>query len=340
MPLPLMLLWPMPSQYVCPHVETPPVLDGRLDDAAWSRAPWSDRFVDIEGPVHPEPRHETRVKMVWDDEYFYVGAWLDEPDLWATLTKRDSIIFYDNDFEVFLNPSDDNHAYYELEVNAFNTVWDLFLPIPYRDGAKADHDWTLHGLKTAVWIDGTVNDPSDTDTGWSVEIAMPWSAFDLHGASAVAPDDGDMWRVNFSRVQWDLDKTADGYEKVPDRPEYNWVWSPQDAINMHRPEYWGYVHFTTGDAIGVEPEVDAFLPVRVYLMQVYYEQQRQRAAHGAYSRDAVALMDSIGFCEHPALVGELVIEPTPAGYLASRTIEIDGERHTWSIRQDSKVIKD
>ena len=91
-------------------------------------------------------------------------------------TKRDSVIFHDNDFEVFLDPDADTHDYFELEINAFGTEWDLFLERPYRDGVQADNDWDMAGLRSAVALDGTVNDPSDEDRGWSLEIAIPFAA--------------------------------------------------------------------------------------------------------------------------------------------------------------------
>ena len=103
------------------------MLTGRLSHSDWQRAPWTDLFVDIEGDVKPRPRFDTRVKMLWDESYFYVGAVLNEPHVWATLTEHDSVIFHDNDFEVFIDPDGDNHQYYEYEINAFGTDWDLRL---------------------------------------------------------------------------------------------------------------------------------------------------------------------------------------------------------------------
>jgi hypothetical protein len=149
--------------------------------------------------------HRGRGQAQAPPPYLYIAAELEEPQLWATLTERDSIVFHDNDFEVFLNPTGDNHRYYEIEINALNTIFDLFLPKPYRDGGPADHGWDVKGLISAVHIDGTLNDPRDTDRGWSVELAFPWSAFDRHGGAKRPPRDGDQWRINFSRVQWDLD---------------------------------------------------------------------------------------------------------------------------------------
>ena len=65
--------------------------------------------------------------MLWDDDYLYIAAELEEPHVWATLTQHDAVIFHDNDFEVFLNPEGDSHLYAELELNALNTTWDLLL---------------------------------------------------------------------------------------------------------------------------------------------------------------------------------------------------------------------
>src|SRR5262249_58495822 len=90
-----------PRGYVCPRAASPITIDGRLDDPAWRDAPWTEDFLDIEGTARPRPRFRTRVKMAWDDRYFYIGAEMEEPHVWATLTKHDSIIFHDNDFEVF-----------------------------------------------------------------------------------------------------------------------------------------------------------------------------------------------------------------------------------------------
>ncbi len=89
-----------PKSYVCYRIAAPLVLDGKLDDEAWQRAAWTEDFVDIEGELKPQPRYRTRAKMLWDEKNFYIAAELEEPDVWATLTKRDAIIFYDNDFEM------------------------------------------------------------------------------------------------------------------------------------------------------------------------------------------------------------------------------------------------
>jgi hypothetical protein len=188
--------------------------------------------MDIQGKELPTPKFRTRAKMLWDDQYLYIAAELEEPNVHAKLTEHDSVIFRDNDFELFLKPLESDPGYFEFEINTLNTSWDLFLNKPYREHGKADNSWDIPGLKTAVSVQGTLNDPSDRDKGWTVEIAIPWTAY-ASRLPVPAPKTGDTWRVNFSRVEW-----------TPGQPkEDNWVWTPQGLINMHIPTHWGYLHF-------------------------------------------------------------------------------------------------
>ena len=215
-----------PRGYVCCRAPQPPALNGRLTEGVWAAAPWTADFVDIEGDSRPRPRFRTRAKMLWDDTYFYIAAEMEEPHVWATLTEHDSVIFNDNDFEVFLDPDGDNHSYFELEINALGTVWDLRLVKPYRDGGPALNEWHALGLQKTVQIDGTLNDPSDTDRSWTVTLALPWPDLAQHAGRPVPPKHSEQWRVNFSRVEWDVTTQDGAYQKVPGRPEHNWVWSP------------------------------------------------------------------------------------------------------------------
>lgn len=221
-----------PLVYDCAYTKTPLRIDGRLDDAAWRAAPWTSDFIDIQGSSMPKPRFRTRAKMLWDDKYLYIAAELEEPDVHGTLTEHDSVIFHDDDFEVFVKPLPDTPSYYEFEMNALNTGWDLYLAKPYLQGGKADNSWDIAGLKTAVAVQGTLNKSDDTDRGWTLEIAYPLSAFEPR-QHVPAPVDGTTWRINFSRVEW----------KAGQKNEDNWVWSPQGVINMHVPEQWGNLRF-------------------------------------------------------------------------------------------------
>jgi hypothetical protein len=273
-------------------------VDGKLDEPAWRAAEWSDAFADIEGDgVRPRPRFATRMKMLWDDEFLYIAADLLEPDIWGTLTTRDAVIFQDNDFEVFIDPDGDTHDYFELEVNALKTAWDLLLPQPYRDGGSAIDGWDIAGLEVGVDIRGTLNKPGDKDDGWSVELALPWKILEETSAHKRTPRDGEQWRINFSRVEWHTDIVDGRYVKRTNAetkkplPEDNWVWSPQGAVNMHMPERWGVMQFSSmaagaGAARFVEDPNDR---VKWALRRLYYRQRKYRAEHKRYASDLAAL---------------------------------------------------
>jgi hypothetical protein len=232
-----------PQSYTVIRARKPLIIDGKMDEGEWGRARWTQDFRDIEGEKRPKPRYRTRAKMMWDQDYFYVAAELEEPDLWATYDRHDMVIFHEHDFEVFLDPDGDGLHYFEFEMNALNTGWDLSLNKPYKDGGKAEDGWEMPGLKTAVHLKGTLNNPRDRDRGWTLEIAMPWKAFDRGLRAAVPPKEGEQWRVNFSRVEWVLEVVGGKYKKREGLKEDNWVWSVQGLINMHVPEKWGRVRF-------------------------------------------------------------------------------------------------
>lgn len=240
--------WAEPLRYEATRLREKPQIDGKLDDRVWKAAAWTSDFVDIEGDQKPKPRFRTRAKIAWDEEFLYIAAEMEEPHLWATYDRHDMVIFHEHDFEVFLDPDGDTLHYFEFEINAKNTTWDLYLPKPYNQGGSADNGWEIPGLRTAVALRGTLNNSTDKDQGWSVEMAFPWKAFNRGPRPAVAPKPGESWRINFSRVEWTMDIVKGEYKKRlgangKPLPEDNWVWSPQGVVNMHVPGEWGHVIF-------------------------------------------------------------------------------------------------
>ena len=239
-----------PKSYIAYKTSKEIVIDGDGADKDWEKAAWTTPFVDIEGVE--KPKYNTQVKMLWDDNYYYILAKMEEPHVWANLRQRDTIIFYNNDFEVFIDPDNDTHNYYELEINALNTAWDLFINKPYREKNTVLNDWNITGLKSAVKVDGTLNNASDIDKGWTLEIAIPWSVYKTSYFDDIVPKDK-FWKVNFSRVNWQHSVVDGKYERKKDSegkflPEYNWVWSPMGVINMHEPEKWAYVYFSSKES--------------------------------------------------------------------------------------------
>jgi hypothetical protein len=350
---PLLALWLMPSPglaappylapkgYVCYRATGPLQIDGRLDEPSWQNVPWTDDFVDIEGDAKPRPRFRTHAKMLWDDQYLYIGAELEEPHVWATLTQHDAVIFHDNDFEVFLDPDGDSHHYAEFEMNALNTGWDLLLTRPYKDGGRPLSSWEIPGLRTAVHIDGTLNDPRDTDRGWSVEIAFPWSVLGeiacCPACCPAPPRDGDSWHINFSRVEWRHEIVDGKYRKVPGTREDNWVWSPQGVIDMHRPETWGYVQFSTAPVGTAAYRPDPAGPARHLLHTIYYAQRTYHDRWGHWARSLCEL--ELQHLTHASLTGPPRLATTTTGYEASVEVRLpDRSTQVWHIRDDAWIF--
>jgi hypothetical protein len=253
------------TTYTAYRATTPPALDGRLEAACWRDAPRSPRFVDL---VSGEPvRFDTRSAMLWDDEHLYVGYWLEQPDVRATLTERDAHIWLDDDVELFIAGAD---AYYELEVNAFNTVYEVLFvwdeayaaggydrvpelrrehprAAPFNGVAVTDHPrgprtgfwgFDLPGLRTAVHVDGTLNDPLRRDRGWRVEVAVPWAGLEALARAdgrTLPPQDGDEWRISPSRFNTDHASPADSG---------GWAWSPHGVWDSHLPERFPRIRFS------------------------------------------------------------------------------------------------
>ena len=258
--------------YTAYRVDTPPKIDGHLDEECWQRVPRSPRFVDLISGERTV--HDTRVGVLWDDDNLYVGFWVEEPFVEATLTERDSLVYNDNDVEVFIAGRD---AYYEFEINALGTVYEVFFiwedayerfasipefrrdspgvrpwngvgyPNHPRGGRIGFWDWDFPGMRSAVAIDGTLNDNSDRDRGWSAELAFPWDGMRwLAGGRPLPPVDGDTWRISFSRFNQ--------YKAAPPAEDSSgWAMGPHGVWDSHIPELFPYVHFSTKPV--TDPEV-------------------------------------------------------------------------------------
>ncbi|MCX6245913.1 MAG: carbohydrate-binding family 9-like protein [Bacteroidetes bacterium] len=250
------------KHYTCYRTTDHIVPDGNLNEPDWSRAEWSDDFIDITGNPDLKPSFRTRIKLLWDDTYIYLAAELQEPDIWATIHEKDQVIFHDNDFELFLDPDGNGRNYYEIEVNALGTIWDLLLTKAYKDHGKPVSTWDLKGLKTGIHISGSLNDPSRPDTSWTIEMALPIAELMQGKKPENKPAEGVQWRVNFSRVEWKTKVRGSSYQKITDPetgkflPEQNWVWSPMGEVSMHIPERWGRLEFSDEN---IRPEPARFI---------------------------------------------------------------------------------
>ena len=314
-----------PRQYFCHRAENSITIDGNLTKPAWDAASWTDDFVDIEGDKKPAPQFRTRAKMLWDDDYLYVAAELEEPNLWATITDPNTPTFDDNDFEIFVDPDGDCQNYVEIEINALGTVWDLFLPKPYRAGGVPLTGWNIDGMKSAVMLHGTLNDFRDTDTSWTIEFAIPWRAFRDESRHRQIPKVGDAWQINFSRVQWETEEIDGRIQKIAGKFEHNWVWSPQHVVDMHRPLNWGLLVFC---ADGLTPEFEDDSEVRSILGRVFDAQVAYRLQHGRFA-DLDELPQIVEFNKR------LQVERTTHQFMAT----LDSDYKVWTIDQDSHFAR-
>jgi hypothetical protein len=258
------------AEYVCLKTPVPLEINGRLDKEVWKKAPQSPRFVDL---VTGQPAFlDTRIAALWDEQYFYLAFWVEEPDVRAQFTERDSFIWLENDVEVFIAGPD---CYYELQVNALGTIYEVFyiwqdalqpgsffdrpefnltgrevdLLAGFQDASRygrhprgkrwAFMDWDFPGLKWAVQVEGTLNDSSDVDRGWTVELAFPWSGMTLLAQGRpLPPRDGDVWRMSFSRFEA-LEVNGRKIE-----PSIGWALNAHGVYDSHIPELFSRVIFS------------------------------------------------------------------------------------------------
>ena len=254
------------ASYTSFRITEPITIDGKLDEPIWQRAPQSPRFIDI--LTGGRTVHDTRCTVVWDATNLYLAYRIEEPFVHAKYTNQNDPIYYDNDVEFFIAGRD---AYYEFEINAFNTCYEVFFIwdeayekggfskapefprsklVPFngvdfkthpRGGRLGNFNWIYPGRKTAVHIDGTVNKDDDRDRGWTVELAFPWRGLEWLAKAdnrSLPPHEGDTWRMDFSRFNTYK-------EAAPAKDSGGWVWTRHGVWDSHIPECFVKVRFTT-----------------------------------------------------------------------------------------------
>lgn len=191
---------------------TEPVkLDGKLDEAAWAKAPAYSQELPLKAYANmPEVmqrnigtnlREKGAIKLLWDDKYLYVGAQLDDSDVVAEGKEDQAHLYTMGDLiEVFLKPAQESY-YWEIYGAPNNKKTCFFYPsrgclfIPSCGEHKYDD------LNVGATVDGTLNEWKDKDKGWAVEIAIPISELTRYGAKFDNPTNWTILvaRYNYSR---------------------------------------------------------------------------------------------------------------------------------------------
>ena len=207
-----------------PYTDSTIQIDGHLDDGAWASA----TAVTFQHTWGVEGIQEgTRAKLLWDDEYLYVAFDCEDAYIWAEHTERDSPVYRDDCVEVFTSPNPEQiEKYFNIEMNVNAASLDAYHP--EGPGSKADWD---PPIQVATQFNGTKNNDQDVDQSWTLEVAIPLSAFE-GVAQNTPPKPGDEWRMNLNRL---------GGKTNNNRSQ----WSAGDPDNpgFHYPNYFGRVFF-------------------------------------------------------------------------------------------------
>ena len=270
-------LFTEPKSYTLFKASAPLNMDGELNEKSWTDAPWTEYFIDIEGDLKPAPAYKTRVKMLWDANYLYVAAEMEEPHLWANKQPEKDIIFRDNVFKIFIDPDNNMNDDFEIQINPQNKMLFLIMNKPYRDAGTPVTGWNPIAYKSGVKLLGTINNSGDTDKGWLAEIAIPLAALKFDPLNAKQNTN---FRINFLRTNFDFIVKEGVYLKAMDNngkafpPHYS-CFTSQGIINMHYPERWAYTVFT--DKAPADQSEKFSLPYsekqRKYLWLAYYRQK-------------------------------------------------------------------
>jgi hypothetical protein len=193
-------------EYSVPRAQKAPTVDGVLDDAAWKGA----QAVALRGSFDGRPtKLRTEARLVYDDANLYVAFDVEDPDLWGTLRKRDDPIYEQEVVEIFLDANADGRTYNELQVSPHNVIFDAYFPAR-RQGMDLSWD---SGMKTAVKVRGTLDDASDKDEGWTVELQIPFAR--LAEVPSVPPKAGERWRFNLYRLEHHGRRNVEGQAFSP-----------------------------------------------------------------------------------------------------------------------------
>jgi len=213
--------------YRAPKAAQAPVIDGRLDEPAWQRAPQTEAFVQTMTGDPGEPA--TRARLTWDDDALYVAFEVEDDYLHAELTGHDPHLWTEDTVEIMVDPDGDGSNYFELQLAPNDQVFDTRYDARRVPRPFGHTGWDSH-MRGAVSVEGTLDD-EEPDGGYVAEMAIPWSAFEAGPSPADRPEPGQTWRV----ALYVLDYRPQGQRGVG--------WSAPLVGDFHVPERFGRVIF-------------------------------------------------------------------------------------------------
>ena len=156
--------------------------------------PWSD--------LEKEEPQSTTARLLWDDDNLYIIYECVDPYLHSEVTEHDGAVYQEDAVEIFATPNMDVPGnYYGYEMNINGTLLDYIAFRGGKERTKAIHpSWQNEGVVIATTYDGTLNDHSDTDQSWILEISIPHDNF-RHLGGQIPPQNGDQWRAGLNRTK-------------------------------------------------------------------------------------------------------------------------------------------
>ena len=189
------------GSYNCKYTKTPITIDGRLNDPAWEKANLLSLYIPV---TDVEPISKTETRLMWDDNYLYVGFKAYDKDVWSHLTERDTQTCTEDVLEVFLQTNPAEEPYFNFEINALGTIYDAY-NLKRRAGGDDHHRWrrwNIEGIKTAIHVEGEINNPDGIDKYWQMEVAIPFA--ELATLKGKTPQPGDKWHFQVSRYDYSI----------------------------------------------------------------------------------------------------------------------------------------
>jgi len=181
---------------VARRVAGPIAVDGKLDEAVWASRDEAVALRSAEGAA-VDAALATTVMAAYDDKTLYLAFDVKDKAIESPYKNRDDELWNADAVEVYLDPGADGKDYLEIQVSPANVVFDALFSSHRTPDWKEARSHNLKGLRTAVAVSGTMNQSGDEDTGYTVELAIPFE--DLPGQTA--PAVGATLRANFFRIE-------------------------------------------------------------------------------------------------------------------------------------------
>ena len=163
------------------RTDTPPVIDGYIDEPGWSRAAVIEDLHQMSPIEYAEPSQRTEIRILYDDDALYIAArmWDTEAERIVSQNLRQGQqVWGDDFFGIVLDPFNDQRSGYLFMLNANGVRAEAL----YLDISKQQWNWQ------GIWETAGTQD----DQGWTTEVAIPFKSLSFDPQN-------DAWGINFRR---------------------------------------------------------------------------------------------------------------------------------------------